>query len=145
MLLVAIVLSHVNSLVNPFLYAFCNSTFKRAMANILSCGHLLTYDSVISGWSVSRPSKAQSVLTNYRYDDSEPVSIARETSSVSPSIGATSVSNRVCNDQEETRPMSLNWREPVIKSSAPKADLDTSEPSNIEGSLQSPTLSPDSA
>ena len=39
-LLAAIVLSHANSFVNPFLYAFSNSQFKRAMQRILCCGRL---------------------------------------------------------------------------------------------------------
>ena len=39
-LLAAIVLSHANSFVNPFLYAFSNSQFKRAMERLLCCGRL---------------------------------------------------------------------------------------------------------
>ncbi|XP_070180094.1 adenosine receptor A2b-like [Littorina saxatilis] len=37
-LLAAIVLSHANSFINPFLYAFSNSKFKRAMKRIIFCG-----------------------------------------------------------------------------------------------------------
>ncbi|XP_076463470.1 adenosine receptor A2b-like [Babylonia areolata] len=36
--LVAIVLSHANSFINPFLYAFSNSKFKKAMLKLLLCG-----------------------------------------------------------------------------------------------------------
>ena len=37
LLLVTIVLSHANSLVNPFLFAFSNKDMKRAMRRLLSC------------------------------------------------------------------------------------------------------------
>ena len=40
LLLAAIVLSHANSFMNPFLYAFSNSKFKAAMVHILRCGHI---------------------------------------------------------------------------------------------------------
>ena len=60
-LLAAIVLSHANSFVNPFLYAYSNSQFKRAMERIASCGRFHSnHDSRLfygtTGFRASRPS-----------------------------------------------------------------------------------------
>ena len=51
-MLTAIVMSHTNSAVNPYLYALCNSRFKRAMILILGLGRLQEDDSFGSGQSI---------------------------------------------------------------------------------------------